>query len=152
MEAGTDFIFLGSKVTVDSDCSHEIRRCLLLGSKEVMTNLGSILKRRDITLPKKGPYSQSYGFSTSHVWMGELAEHWRSDAFELWYWRRLESPLDSKEIKPANSKSTLIIHWKDWCWSSNTLATWFEEPTHWKKTLMMGKIEGKRRRGWQKMR
>ena len=53
MEAGTDFIFLGSKVTVDSDCGHEIRRCLLLGSKEAMTNLDTVLKRRDITLPKK---------------------------------------------------------------------------------------------------
>ena len=61
------FIFLGSKITVDGDCSHEIKRCLLLGRK-VMTNLDSVLKSRDITA-NKGPYSQNYGFSRSHVWM-----------------------------------------------------------------------------------
>ena len=68
METVADFIFLGSKITADHDCSHEIKRCLLLGRK-VMTNLESILKSRDITLPTKGPSSQSYGFSSSHVWM-----------------------------------------------------------------------------------
>ena len=64
----SDFIFLGSKITAEGDCSHDIKRCLLLGRKAMM-NLDSILKSRDITLPKKGPYSQSYGFSSSHVWM-----------------------------------------------------------------------------------
>ena len=68
METVTDFIFLGSKTTADSDCSNEIKRCLLLGRK-AMTNLDSILKSRDITLPTKCPSSQSYGFSSSHVWM-----------------------------------------------------------------------------------
>ena len=68
VEAVTDFIFLGSKITVDGDCSHEIKRCLLLGRK-AMTNLDSVLKTRDITFANKGPYSQSYGFSNSHVWM-----------------------------------------------------------------------------------
>ena len=68
MESVTDFIFLGSKITAYGDCSHEIKRRLILGSK-VMTNLDSILKSRDITLPKKGSYSQIYGFSSSHVWM-----------------------------------------------------------------------------------
>ena len=67
METVTDFIFLGSKITVDGDCSHEIKRHLLLGRK-AMTNQGSILKSRDTTADK-GPYSQSYGFSSSHVWM-----------------------------------------------------------------------------------
>ena len=67
METVTDFIFLGTKITVDSDCSHEIKRYLLLGRK-TMTNLDSVLKSRDITL-FKGPYSQSYGFSSGHVWM-----------------------------------------------------------------------------------
>ena len=67
METVTDFIFLGTKITVDSDCSHEIKRYLLLGRK-TMTNLDSVLKSRDITL-FKGPYSQSYSFSSSHVWM-----------------------------------------------------------------------------------
>ena len=67
METVTDFIFLGSKITADGDCSHEIKRRLLLGRK-AMTNVDSILKSRDVTLPQ-GPYSQSYGFSSSHVWM-----------------------------------------------------------------------------------
>ena len=66
VETVADFIFLGSKITTDGDCSHEIKRHLLLGRK-VMTNLDSILKSRDITLPKKGPSSQCYGFSSSHV-------------------------------------------------------------------------------------
>ena len=68
VETVTDFIFGGSKITADGDCSHEIKRRLLLGSKG-MTNLNSIFKSRDITLPKKGPSSQGYGFSSSHVWM-----------------------------------------------------------------------------------
>ena len=63
-----DFIFLGSKITADGDCSHEIKRCLLLGRK-VMTNLDNILKSRDITLVNKGPSSQGYGFSSGHGWM-----------------------------------------------------------------------------------
>ena len=67
-ETVADFIFLGNKITADGDCSHDIKRCLLLG-KKVMTNLDSILKNRDITLPTKGLSSQSYGFSSSHVWM-----------------------------------------------------------------------------------
>ena len=68
VEAVTDFIFLGSKITMDSDCSHEIKRCLLLGRK-VMTNIDSMLKSRDINFADKGPYRQSYGFSSSRVWM-----------------------------------------------------------------------------------
>ena len=68
METVTDFILVGSKITADGDCSHEIKRCLLLGRK-AMTNLDSILKTRDITLPTKGPSSQSYAFSSGHVWM-----------------------------------------------------------------------------------
>ena len=67
-ETVVDLIFLGSKITADGDCSHEIKRCLLLGRK-VVTNLDSILKSRDITLPKKSPSSQSYGFSSGHVWI-----------------------------------------------------------------------------------
>ena len=68
VETVSDFIFLGSKITADSGCSHEIKRCLLLGRK-VMTNLNSIFKSRDITLPTKARLSQGYGFSSSHVWM-----------------------------------------------------------------------------------
>ena len=70
METVADFIFLGSKITEDGDCSHEIKRCLLLGRK-AMTNLDSILKSRD-QFSDEGPYSQSYGFSSSHIWMREL--------------------------------------------------------------------------------
>ena len=68
VETVSDFIFLGSKIIADGDCSHEIKRCLLLGRK-VMTNLDSILKSRDITFANKGPSSQDYGFSSGHVWM-----------------------------------------------------------------------------------
>ena len=68
VETVSDFIFGGSKITADGDCSHEIKRCLLLG-REVMTNLDSILKSRNITLPTKGPSGQGYGFSSGHVWM-----------------------------------------------------------------------------------
>ena len=74
VEGATAFIFLGSKITVGSDCSHEIKRCLLLGRK-VMTNLDSILKSRDVTFANKGPSSQSYGFSSSHIWMLDYKEN-----------------------------------------------------------------------------
>ena len=90
VETMRDFIFLGSKITADGDCSHEIKRRLLLGRKG-MTNLDSILKSRDIT--NKDPSSQSYGFSSSRVgcesWTIKKAEHQRIDALELWCWRRL---------------------------------------------------------------
>ena len=91
IETMTDFIFLGSKTTVDSDCSHEITRRLFLGRK-AMTNLDSILKKRHY-FASKGPSCQSCGFSSSYAWMWKLdhkeAEHRRIDAFELWCWRRL---------------------------------------------------------------
>ena len=101
VETVSDFIFLGSQITADGDCSHEIKRCLLLGRK-AMTNLDSILKGRDITL-QKGSYSQSCGFSSSHVWMWEL-DHKESWAPKNWcFWtvvleKTLESPVDCKEI------------------------------------------------------
>ena len=92
IETVTDFIFLVSKITADGDCSHDIKRCLLLGRK-VMTNLGSILKSRDITLPTKVCIVKAmvfpvvkYGYES---WTIKKAEHQRIDAFELWYWRRL---------------------------------------------------------------
>ena len=108
VETVSDFIFLGSKITADGDYSHEIKRRLLLGRK-VMTNLDSIFKSRDITLPTKRPSSQGYGFSSSHVWMWEL-DHKESWALKNWcFWivvseKTLESPLDCKEIKPVNPK------------------------------------------------
>ena len=101
LDAKTDFIFLDYKITVNGDSSHEIKRCMLLGRK-AMTNLDSILKNRGITLPTKGLYSQSYGFSSSHTWMWEL-DHKEGWAHANWcFWtvvleKTLESPLDSKE-------------------------------------------------------
>ena len=95
-----------------------------------------------ITLPKKVHQGQSYGFSISHVWMWEL-DHKESWVHKNWcFWTMVlektpVSPLGCQEIKPFNSKeSVLINHWKDWCWSwnSNTLSTWCEELTHWKRT------------------
>ena len=92
METVTDFIFLGSKITADGDCSHEIKRCLLLGRK-VMTNLDSILKRRDITLPTKIHTVKAMVFPVVRYgcesWTIKKAEHQRIDAFKLWFWRRL---------------------------------------------------------------
>ena len=92
VETVSDFIFLGSKITADGDCSHEIKRCLLLGRK-VMTNLNSILKSRDITLPTKVHLGKAMVFPAvtygSESWTIKKAEHRRIDAFELWCWRRL---------------------------------------------------------------
>ena len=94
----------------------------------------------------------------THVLMWELdhKEGWvlRIDSFNLWCWRRLlRAPWRAKRSNQSIlRKSTLNIHWKDWCWSSNTLATWCEESTSWKRHLMLGKIEGSRRREWQRMR
>ena len=107
-ETVTDFIFLGSKITADGGCGHEIKRCLLLGRK-VMKNLDSILKSRDITLPTKVCTDKSYGFCSSHVWMWEL-DHKESWVLENWcFWtvmlkKTLESLLDFKETKPVNPK------------------------------------------------
>ena len=104
----SDFIFLGSKITVDDDCSHEIKRRLLLGRK-VMTNLDSILKSRDITLPTKVCPVKAMIFPVvmygCESWTVKKAECRRIDAFELWCWRRLLSPLDCKEIQPVHSKA-----------------------------------------------
>ena len=104
VETMSDFVFLGSKITADGDCSHEIKRRLLLGRK-VMTNLDSILKSRDITLPS----SQGYGFSSSRVWMWELdcEESWAPKNWCFWtvvLEKTLESPLDCKEIQPVHLK------------------------------------------------
>ena len=91
-ETVTDFIFLSFKITADSDCSHEIKRCLLLGRK-AMTNLDSILNRRDIILPTKVHLVKAMGFPVviygCESWTVKKAEHRRIDAFELWCWRRL---------------------------------------------------------------
>ena len=104
----SDFIFGGSKIIADGDCSHEIKRRLLLGRK-VMTNLGSIFKSRDITLPTKVHLVKAMVFPVvmygCEGWTVKKAECRRIDDFELWCWRKtLESPLDCKEIQPVHSK------------------------------------------------
>ena len=103
----TDFILGGSSITADGDCSHEIKRDLLLGRK-AMTNLDSILKSRDITLPTNVHLVKAMVFPVVmdewESWTKKKAEHERIDAFERWCWRRFESPLDCKEIKPVNPK------------------------------------------------
>ena len=174
MDTVTGFIFLGSIIMADSDCSHEIKRHLLLG-RNAMTNLDSIFKRREVTLPTKVCYSQSYGFPSSLVRMLELGhkevwapKNWcfhcgcskctefREDSWRRpWLKKALESPLDSKEIKPVNLKGNqpwIFIGRTDTeaeipilghlMWRNNSL----------EKTLMLEKIEGRRRRGWEKMR
>ena len=108
METVTDFIFLGSKITVNGNCSHEIKRCLLLGRK-AMTNLGSMLKSGDFTLPTKVHMVKDTVFPVimygCESWTIEKAECQRIVAFKLWCWEKtLESPLDCKEIKPVNPK------------------------------------------------
>ena len=107
METVTDFIFSSSKITADGDCSHEIKIRLLLGRK-IMTNLDSILKSRDITLPTKVRLVKAmvlpvvtYGCES---WTIKKVEHWRSHAFELWFWEDFDSPLDCKEIQPVHLK------------------------------------------------
>ena len=108
VETVSDFIFLGSKITADGDCRHEIKSRLLFGRK-VMTNLDSILKSRDITFANKGPSGQGYGFSSGHVWMWEL-DYKESWALKNWcFWtvvleKTLENPLDCKAIQSVNPK------------------------------------------------
>ena len=158
-ETVTDFIFLGSKITADSDCNHEIKRRLLLAGK-AMTNLDSKLKSRDIT--DKGPSSQSCGFSGSHVWMWEL-DYKESWVPKKWCFctvvleKTLESPLDFlgrrsnqsilKETGPEYSLEGLMLRLKlqyfgRLMWRTDSL----------EKTLILRKIEGRRRRGQQRMK
>ena len=158
MEAVTYFTFLRSKITEDGDCSHEIKRHSFLGRK-TMTNLDSILKSSDITLPAKVHPVKAMAFPVVKYgwesWTIKKAEHWRIDAFELWCCIRLlrvpwtgkkSNQSIIKEISPEYSLEGLMLKLKP-----NTLATWCEELSHWKNTLMQGKIEG-RRRGQQRMR
>ena len=108
METVTGFIFSGAQITADGGCSHEVKRCLLLGRK-AMTNLDSILKSRDITLLTKVLLVKAMGFPVvmygCESWTVKKAEHRRTHAFKQWYWRRLfESPFDYKEIQPVHPK------------------------------------------------
>ena len=159
METVTDFIFLGSKITADGDCSREIKRHFLLRRK-AMSNLDSILKSRDITLPTKVCLVKAmvfpivlYGFES---WTIKKAEHQRIDAFELWCWRRLlrvpwtvqrSNQSILKEISLEYSLEGLMLKLKPQyfghlMWRIDSL----------EKTMTLGKIEGRRRKGWQRMR
>ena len=159
METVTDFIFLGSKVTADGDCSHEIKRCLLLGRK-AMTNLDSILKSRDITLPTKVHLVKAVVFLVvmygCESWTIKKAECQRIDAFELWCWRRLltvpwtarkSNQSILKEISPEYWLEALMLKLKLQYFGHLMRIT-----DSFEKTLMLGEIEVRRRRGWQRMR
>ena len=158
VETLADLIFWGSKITADGDCSHEIKRCLLLGRK-VMTNLDSPLKSRDITLSTKVHLVKAMVFPVvmygCEIWTVKKAEHKRIDAFELWCWRRpLRVPWTArrsnqsilKEISPGCSLEGLMLKLKlqyfgHLMWRVDSL----------EKTLMLGGIGGRRRRGQQRM-
>ena len=159
VEAVTDFIFLGSKITVDSGCSHEIKRHLLLGRK-AMTNLDSVIKSRDITLLTKVYLVKAIIFPVviygCESWTIKKAECQRTDAFELWCWRRLlrvprtarrSNQSILKEISPEYSLEGLMLklnrqYFGHLIWRTDSL----------EKTLMLGGIGGRRRRGRQRMR
>ena len=154
-----DFIFLDSKITANGDCSHEIKRHLLLGRK-VMTNLDSILKSRDITLPTKVHLVKAMVFPVvmcgCESWTIKKAEHRRIDAFELWCWRRLlrvpwtarrSNKSILKEISPVCSLEGLMLRLKLWYFGYLMRGADSLE-----KTLMLERIEGRRRRGQQWMR
>ena len=159
VETVVDFISLGSKITVDGDCSHDIKRRLLLGRK-VMTNLDSILKSRDITLPTEVRLVKAmvfpvvmYGYES---WTVKKAEQRRIDAFDLWYWRRLlrdpwtarkSNQSTLKEISPGCSLEGLMLKLK-----LQYLGHLIRRADSFEETLMLGKIEGRRRRGRERMR
>ena len=155
VETVADFIFLSSKITADVDCSHEVKRCLLLGRK-VMTNLDSILKSRDFV--NKGPSSQGYGFSSGHVWMWELG-YKENGAPKNWcFWtmvleKTLESPLDCKEIQPVHPKgdqSWIFIGRTDV--EARTPILWppdsFERPWCWVRLRAGGEGDNRGWDGW----
>ena len=158
-ETEADFIFLGSKITADGDCSHEIKRRLLLGSK-VLTNLDSILKSRDITLSTKVRLVKAMVFPVvmygCESWTIKKAEQRRIDDFELWYWRRLfrvpwtamrSNQSTLKQISPGCSLEGLMLKLKH-----QYFGHLMQRADSFEKTLMLGKIEGRRRRGRQRMR
>ena len=154
-----DFIFLGSKITADGDCSHEIKRCLLLGRK-AMTNIDSISKSRDLTLLTKVCIVKVMVFPVvmygCESWTIKKAEHQRIDAFELWCWRRLlrvsqtarrSNQSNLKEISPEYSLEGLILKLK-----LQYFGHLMRRADSFEKTLMLGRVEGRRRMGRQRMR
>ena len=159
METVSDFIFLGSKITADGDCNHEIKRRLLLGRK-VMTNLDSIFKSRDITLPTMVHLVKAMVFPVvmygCESWTAKKAECQRIDAFELWCWRRLlrvpwtarrSNQSILKEISSECSLEGLMLKLK-----LQNFGHLMRRVNSLEKTLMLGGIEGRRRRGQQRMR
>ena len=148
---------LDSKISADGDCSHEIKRCFLIGRK-AMKNLDSILKSRDITLLTKVYIVKALVFPVvmyaCESWTIKKAECWRIDAFELWCWRRLlRIPWTARRPNQLILKEkTLNIHWMDWFWSwSNTLATYCKEPTHKKRLWCWERLKAEGEgddRGW----
>ena len=154
-----DFIFLGSKITADSECSYEMKRCLLLGKKAV-TNLGRVLKSRDITLPTKGRLVKAMVFPVvmygCESWTIKKTEHQRIDACELWCWRRLlgvpwtakrSNQSILKEISPEYSLEGLMLKL-----NLQYFGHLMGRADSLERTLMLGKIEGGRRRGLQRIR
>ena len=154
-----DFILRDSKITADGDCSHKIKRHLLLGRK-VMTNLESIYKTRDITLPTKVHLVKAMAFLVAmygcESWTIKKAERWRIDAFELWYWGRLlrvpwtarrSNQSILKEISPEYSLEGLMLNLK-----LQYFGHLMQRSDSFEKTLTLGKTEGVRRKGWQRMR
>ena len=160
MERVADFIFGGSKITADGDCSHESKRRLLLGRK-VMTNLDSILKSRDITLPIKICLVKAMVFPVvmygCETWSIRQAESQRIDAFELWCWRRLlRVPWTARRSNQSTLKE-ISVHWCSLEGLMLKLKLQYfghlmQRADSFEKTLMLGKTEGRRRRGWQRMR
>ena len=159
VEVVTDFLFMGSKITADGDCSHEIRRRLLLG-KKVMTNLDSVLKSRDITLATEVHIIKAMVFPVvvygCASWTVKKAEHQRIDAFELWCWRRLMKVLWTarrlnqstlREINLEYLLERLMLKLKLRCFGHLV-----QTADSLEKSLVLGKIEGRRRRGCQRMR
>ena len=157
METVTDFISLGSKITADGNCSHNIKT---LGHwKNNYDKPRQHIKKQRHYFANKGPSSQSYGFSSSHIWMWELdcKESWVSKNWYFWTLvleKTLESPLDCKKIQPVNPKgnqSWIFIGRTDAEAKTSPLALSCEELTHWKRSWCWEKIEGRRRRGRQRM-
>ena len=157
VETMSDLIFLGSKITADGDCSNEIKRCLLLGRK-VMTNLDSILKSRDIALPTKVHLVKAMVFPVVMYGCESLtikkAEHQRIDAFELWCWRRLlRVPWTARRSNQSILKDISLEYLLEGLMLKHQYFGHLMRRTDsLGKTLMLGKIEGKRRRGRQRMR
>ena len=159
VETVADFILGGSKITADGDCSHEIKRRLLL-ERKLMTNLDSILKSRNITLPTKAHLVKAMVFPLVRYgcesWTIKKAECWRIAAFELWCWRRFLRVLRTarrpnqsilKEISPGCSLEGLILKLK-----LQYFGHLMQRDDSFEKTLMLGKMESRRRRGWWRLR